>query len=204
MGLGFYHGSTTISPHRQSSKSHGDLTATRFKTKELTQDVQNAVEEGLTIHYRVTDTMDFLNRLLPVEKTKLNAILEHMEAEELYDSKSRRWKGFSDPTRQESGLKETKPKGKKGQKGPKEEKKPKENALYGAFFRIAEAIRVFIEEKGLGSTSEMGASKWVDYHSQSPKTPDSNVAQLRPDVLFALRAVAEQTVLKDLQVRTTF
>ena len=139
--------------------------------------------------------MDFLNRLLPVEKTKLDAILEHMEAEKLYDSKSRRWQGFSDPTHQESGLKEKKkPKGKKGQKGPKEEKKPKENSLYGAFCRIAEAIRVFIEEKGLGSISEMGASKWVDYHSQSPKTPDSNAAQLRPDVLFALRAVAEQTV----------
>ncbi len=196
MGLGFYHGSTTISPHRQSSKSHGDLTATRLKTKEQAQEVQDAVEEDLTIHYRVTDTMDFLNRLLPVEKTKLDAILEHMKAEELYDSKSRRWKGFSDPTRQESGSKEKKkPKGKKG---------PKENALYGAFCRIAEAIRVFIEEKGLGSSSEMGPSKWVDYHSQSPKTPDSNAAQLRPDVLFALRAVAEQTVLKDFQVRTTF
>jgi hypothetical protein len=144
--------------------------------------------------------MDFLNRLLPVEKTKLDAILKHMKDEKLYDSKSRRWKGFSDPTR-ESGSKK---KGRKGQKGPKEEKKPKEKALYGAFCRIAEAIRVFIEEKGLGSTSEMGASKWVDYHSQSPKTPSRNAAQLRPDVLFALRAVAEQTVLKDFQVRTTF
>jgi len=207
MGLGFYHGSTTLSPHRQSSKSHGDLTATRFKTKELAQDVQDAVEEDLTIHYRVTDTMDFLDRLLPVEKTKLDAILEHMKAEKLYDSKSRRWKGFPDPTtRQESGSKEKKkPKGKKGEKGRKEEKKPKENALYGAFCRVAEAIRVFIEEgKGLGSTSEMGASKWVDYHSKSPKTPDGNAAQLRPDVLFALRSVAEQTVLKDSQVRTTF
>jgi len=122
MGLGFYHGSTTVSPHRQS-KSHGDLTATRLETKELAQDVQDAVEEDLTIHYRVTDTMDFLNRLLPVEKTILDAILKHMKAEELYDSKSRRWKGFSDPMHQESGSKKKKPKGKKWQKGPKEKKK---------------------------------------------------------------------------------
>jgi len=71
----------------QSSKSHGDLTATRLKTKELAQDVQDAVEEDLSLHYRVTDsdTIDSLNRLLPVEKTKLDAILEHMKV--LYDSK---------------------------------------------------------------------------------------------------------------------
>ena len=160
-----------------------------MRTKELAKHVQDSVEEDLTLHYRVTDTTEFLNRLFPVEKTDLDSILEYMKDKEFYNSETRRWTGFPDLTRQESESTEM--------------KKPKEDALYGPFSQIAEAIRVFAEKRRR-STSEMGASKWVDYHSQSPKTPNSNAAKLRPDVIFALRAVAEQTVSKDSQVRTMF
>ena len=181
MVKGFYYGASTISPHR---KPHGDLTATRMKTNELAQDVLDAVEEDLTLHYRVTETSEFLNRLLPVGKKMLDAILLHMIGEKLYDTHTRRWRGFPEHTRES-----------------RKEKKPKENALYGPFCEIAEAIRKFVESR---TSSQMGATQWIDYHSKSPKTPYSNAAQLRPDALFALQAVAEQTVLKEAQVRTPF
>ena len=188
MVLGFYHGSTVTSPHRQL-KPHGDLTATRMKTKEVAQDVQDEVELDFTLHYRVTDTTQFLDRLLPVKKSTLDAILQHMKDKQMYDSQTQRWKGIPGHTRQESG---------------KKTKKPKESSLYGPFCAIAEAIREYVEARVRPSASEMGSSKWVDYHSKSPKSFDSKSAQLRPDALFALQAVAEQTVLIESQVRTLF
>src|SRR6266540_439614 len=127
----FYRGSTAISPHRQELKSHGDLTASRMKTRELAQDVQDAVEQDFTLHYRVTDTKQFLDRLLPVEKTTVNAILQYMKKEQFYDSQTQRWTGFPDPTRQERGSKSKK---------KKKKKKSKETSLYGPFCAIAEAI----------------------------------------------------------------
>jgi hypothetical protein len=101
-----------------------------MKTREFAQDVQDAVEQDFTLHYRVTDTEDFLARLLPVEKKTLDAILHDMKHEKLYDTQTQRWKGFPDPTRREEGETDTK-------------KKPKENSMYGPFCAIAEAIRVF-------------------------------------------------------------
>jgi len=71
--------------------------------------------------------------------------------------------GFSGSTRQESGT---------------ELMEAKENSLYGPFCAIAEAIREFVEARGRPSGSEMGSSKWVDYH-------DSESAQLKPGALFA-------------------
>ena len=185
----FYRGDTAISPHRQRLKSHGDLTASKMKTKELVQDVQDEVEADFTLHYRVTDTKQFLDKLLPVEKSTIDQILQHMKDEQIYDSQTQRWTGFPDPTRQESRL---------------EKKKPKENSLYGPFCAIAEAIRTFAEKQARSSVSGMGTTKWVDYHSKSPRSWDSRAAQLRPDALFALQAIAERTVLKKSQVRIRF
>lgn len=185
---GFYTGDSTLTPHRQP-KSHTGLTATRMKTKELAQDVQDDVEEDFTLHYRVTDTDQFLKKLLPVEQATLDAVLLYMTNDEkLYDATTNRWTGFPDPTCQESGA--TK----------KEKKKLKEKSLYGPFCAIAEAVRGFLEKRR--TASQMGDTKWVDYHAKSPKTQDRQAALLRPDVLFALRVIAEQMALKGYQVRT--
>ena len=184
-----YHGSTAISPHRRGLKSHGELTT--MKTRELAQDVQNAVEQDFTYHYRVTDTKDFLDRLLPVRKTMLDRILRHMKEVNLYDSEKKRWKGFPEPGRRGSGSKKKEKK-----------KKSKENSMYGPLCEIAEAIRQFAEEQR--SSSEMGATKWMDYHSKSPLSENTQAAQLRPDALFAFTAIAHQTVLEECQVRVLF
>lgn len=189
---GFYTGDSTLTPHRQS-KSHTGLTATRMKTKEFAQDVQDDVEEDFTLHYRVTDTDQFLNKLLPVEQETLDAVLRYMTNDEkLYDSTTQRWKGFPDPTCEESGA--TK----------KEKKKLKEKSLYSPFCATAEAIRGFLEkQRGAASKmddTKMGDTKWVDYHANSPKSQDRQGAQLRPDALFALRVIAEQTALEGCQV----
>ena len=184
---GFYTGDSTLTPHRQS-KSHTGLTATRMKTKELAQDVQDAVEEDFTLHYRVTDTDQFLKKLLPVEQATLDAVLLYMTNDKkLYDATTQRWTGFPDSTRQESGA------------TTKENKKLKEKSLYSPFCATAEAIREFLEKSR--TASQMGDTKWVDYHANSPKTQDRQGAQLRPDALFALRVIAEQTALKECQVR---
>ena len=184
---GLYSGDSTLTPHRQS-KSHTGLTATRMKTKELAQDVQDAVEEDFTLHYRVTDTDQFLKKLLPVEQATLDAVLLYMTNDKkLYDATTQRWTAFSVPTRQESGA------------TTKEKKKLKEESLYGPFCATAEAIREFLEKRR--TASQMGDTKWVDYHANSPKTQDQQGAQLRPDALFALRVIAEQTALKECQVR---
>ncbi len=191
MVLGFYCSNSGLSPHHQL-KSHGELTVTRMKTKVLAQDVQDVVEQDFTLYYHVTDTEQFLNKLLPVEKATLDAILQYMKNKNLYDSTTQRWTGFPDPMRQESRLKEKK----------EEEKKPKEKSLYDLFCAIAEAIRGFAE-KQRPTTLQMGDTKWVDYHTKSPQSQDRQGAQLRPDVLFALQVIADQTVLKECQVRVS-
>jgi hypothetical protein len=184
---GFYIGDSNLTPHRQP-KSHTGLTATRMKTKELAQDVQDEVEEDFTLHYRVADTDQFLKKLLPVERATLDAVLLYMTNEEmLYDATANRWIGFPDPACQESGA-------------TKKEKKLKEKSLYGPFCAIAEAIRGFSEKTR--TASQMGDTQWVDYHAKSPKTQDRQAALLRPDVLFALRVIAERMALKGYQVRT--
>ena len=156
-----------------------------MKTQELAQDVKNAVEQDFTYHYRVTDTEDFLNRLLPVQKATLDTILQNMKKANLYNPQTKRWKGFPDPGRRGSGSKKNEKK-----------KRSKENSMYGPFCEIAEAIREFAEQ---GSSSEMGATKWVDYHSKSPLSENTQAAQLRPDALFAFTAIAHQTVLEEVE-----
>lgn len=183
MVLGFYRGDSGLSPRRQL-KSYGELTATRMKTKELAQDVQDAVEQDFTLHCRVTDTEQFLNQLLPVEKTTLDAILQYMKNKNLYDSTTQRWTGFPDPMHHERGSK-------------------REKSLYGPFCAIAEAIRGFAE-KERPTALQMGDAKWVDYHSKSPRSQDRQAARLRPDALFALRVIADQTELNESQVRILF
>jgi len=182
MGLGFYRGDSGLSPHRQL-KSHGEL-STRMKTKELAQDVQDEIEQDFTLHHRVTDTEQFLDKLLPVEKATLDAILQYMKNNNLYNSATQRWAAFPDSIRKESGSKK---------------KKPKEKSLYGPFCAIAEAIRKFAEKRRPNSL--MGDTEWVDYHSKSPQSQDRQGAQLRPDALFALRVIANQTAC---QVRVPF
>ena len=50
------------------------------------------------LYYCVADTSLFLERLLPVEKSTVDTILQHMTDEQIYDSQTQRWKGFPDPT----------------------------------------------------------------------------------------------------------
>ena len=176
---------------RRNLKSHGELTTTQMKTREFAQDVQNPVEQDFTYHYRVAETEAFLDRLLPVPKTTLDRILQHLKKTNLYDSEAKRWKGFPDHGRRGNGWKKKEKK-----------KKSKENSMYGPIREIAEAIREFAEEQG--SSSEMGATKWVDYHSKSPLSENTQAAQLRPDALFAFTAIAHQTVLGESEVRKLF
>ena len=75
--------------------------------------------------------------------------------------------------------------------------------MYGPFCAIAEAIRGFIEKQCL-SVRDMGSTKWMDYHSNSPLSQNTQAAKLRPDALFALQAIAHQTLLKESQVRALF
>jgi hypothetical protein len=158
-------------------------------TTTAAQDVQDVVELDFAFHYRVTDTEQFLNKLLPVEKATLDTILQYMKNKHFYNSTTQRWTGFPDATCQGS---------KKMEEEEEKEKKPKEKSLYGPICAIAEAIRGFAE-KQRSTASQMGDTKWVDYHTKSPQSQDRQGAQLRPDALFAL-----QTVLKECQVRVLF
>lgn len=204
MATALYRGSTAISPHRQPSKSHGELTTTAMKTKEFAQDVKEAVEQDFMLHCRVTDTEKFLDTLLPVEATIVNAILKLMIDDKHYNPQTQRWAGFPDPT-------PTPPRESKSKKGKSKEKKreskeknPQENSLYGPFTTIAEAIRNAAERQAGSSISQMGSTKWVDYHSKSPMSQDSQAAQLRPDALFAFQTVADLTPSNESQVRISF
>jgi hypothetical protein len=147
-------------------------------TTERQADVQEAVEQDFKLHYRVTDTTQFLDKLLPVEQAIVDEILQSSEVKKLYDSQNKRWVGFPEPGT-----------------------KFKESSMYGPFNRIAEAIRVAAEKLKKGTLSEVGPTTWADYHSRSPTTQDSNAAQLRPDVLFALRLVADHAKSSTFQVR---
>src|ERR1700691_4639067 len=99
---------------------------------EQAQDVLDAVEEDFTLHYRVVDTNEFLNRLVPVEPSIVEKILQKMKNKGLYSSKTKRWTKFPNPSQQKSEKKE--------EPGNKP-KLPQEKYLYGPFRDMAEAIR---------------------------------------------------------------
>ncbi len=121
MTVHYYNASSGTPQRSELKKSQGDLTATRMYNVE--QDVHEAVEQDFTLHYRVTDTTQFLNKLLPVEQAIVEKILKLEEIEQLYDSQRKRWIYFPEP-----------------------ESKFTENALYDPFNRITEAIRVAAEK----------------------------------------------------------
>ena len=180
----YYHGSAGISPRRQNVKrSHGELTATNMHSIERQPDVQDAVEQDFTLHFRVTDTAEFLQKLLPVEKTTVANILQTMKKKVIYDSKSGRWRGFPAPNSEH-----------------------KEESLYAPFNEIAEAIRLAAEKikEESPSASEMGPTIWADYHTRSPKSHDKQAAQLRPDILFALKIVADLAGSNEFKVSIPF
>ena len=165
-----------LSPHLRSKKlmngpMEGDL---------------DSVEQDSTLHYRVTETKQFLDRLLPADIRIVTAILQFMKDENLYDSQTQRWSGFPVPTHQENGF---------------EKMKSNDSSLYGPFCAIAEAIRGFAETRARLSISEMGTTKWIKYHSKSPRSTNS---QLRPGALFTLQAIAEHMGLNVSQVRKWF
>ena len=180
-----YSGASGNSPQRQLSKSQGPLST--MTNKEQAGDVKAAVEEDLRLHRRVSNTKQFLAKLLHVEDNTVNAIFQSMKVQHLYNDQMRRWTGFPDP------------------RGPKtkDEKKPQERSLYAPFTTIAEAIRKVAETFAGPSRSNMGVAKWVDYHSKSPKSQDSQAAQLRPDNLFAFQTDAVPFQSDESQVRIT-
>jgi hypothetical protein len=55
------------------------LDGDEMTTRELAQDVQDAVEQDYTLHYRVTDAEQFLDRLLPVQKATCGKMLQYMK-----------------------------------------------------------------------------------------------------------------------------
>src|SRR5260221_3371653 len=174
----YYNASSATPLRSELKKRHGDLTATRMYTTERQSDVQEAVEQDFKLHYRVTDTTQFLDKLVPVERTIVDKILQSTEVKRLYDSQNKRWAGFPEPGT-----------------------KFKESSIYRPFNRIAEAIRLAAENLRKGTPSEVGPTTWADYHSRSPTTQDSKAAQLRPDVLFALKLVADHAKSSAFQVR---
>jgi len=177
-----YYDTSTGTPHHSKSKKHpGDLTATRMYTTELQPDVEQAVEEDFRLHCCVADTTEFLRRLLPVEPATIQKIFQKMKDDKKYDTQSQRWAGFPDPN-----------------------PNFKENSLYGPFNAIAEAIRQAAENLRTGTATEAGPTMWADYHSRSPSTQDSQPAQLRPDILFALRFLAEHSSKVRTALLTSF
>lgn len=174
-----YYDASSGTPHRSELQKHrGDLTATRMYTTEYQPDVEQAVEQDFSLHYRLTDTGHFLDKLLPVEQAIVDSILQTEEVSRLYNSRSKRWVGFSEPG-----------------------SKFRENSLYGPFNDIVEAIRLTAEKLRSTTASDVGPTMWADYHSKSPKTQDSQAAQLRPDVLFALKHVADHAKSEEYEVR---
>lgn len=158
---------------RPAGELHGTM-----DIKEHFTDVEAAVKQDFTLHYRVTSTAKFLKKLLPVEKTIVNKILQKMKEKHLYDPQSRRWALFPHSIDRENKYLET--------------------SLYLPFNIIAESIRVAAQEikKADSSGSAMGPARWVDHHSKSPKSHDTQGSQLRPDALFVLEILARSKKTK--------
>src|SRR5260221_9487872 len=77
---------------------------------ELVQGDLDSVEQDFTLHYHVTETKQFLDKLLPVDIRTVVAILQFMKDENIYDSQTQRWSGFPVPTHQENGSRKKKKK----------------------------------------------------------------------------------------------
>ena len=158
--------------------------------KEFAEDVNAAVEEDLRLHRRVSDTQQFLARLLPVEEDTVNAILHSMKIQHLYNDQTRRWTGFPDPSPPKT-------------KSEDEREKKPHRSLYAPFATIAEAICKVAGTFASPSRSKMGRAKWVDYHFKSPKSQGSEAAQLRCENIFVFQTDTALTPSNESQVKIT-
>ncbi|KAF8963675.1 hypothetical protein BDZ97DRAFT_988602 [Flammula alnicola] len=135
--------------------------------KETAEDVKEAVERDFQMHCRVAETDALMAKLLPVPDSVITKVLKKMEVNCCYVAG--KWKAFPSPNAAQ-----------------------KEEEVYKAFISVANAIREAAEEvmKEEGSSHErLGANEWVDYHSRTPISQDTDGAPIRPDALLALLAL---------------
>ncbi|KIJ31993.1 hypothetical protein M422DRAFT_783649 [Sphaerobolus stellatus SS14] len=132
-------------------------------------DVRKDVERDLSNLYSVADTDIFLENIHPIANTVINDIMAQLEANEVYNKTSERWRDFPDKIT------------------------PEQN-LYPAFCAIANAINDIVDKYDESKRPGSIRGRWVNCSAKSPKSWDDFAALIRPDMAF----VSHPTHVKDL------
>ncbi|KAF9479360.1 hypothetical protein BDN70DRAFT_878848 [Pholiota conissans] len=132
--------------------------------QETAQEVSRAVDQDYDKHCRVADTEEFMTRLLPVPVSIIKAVREVMEYRGTYSNS--RWVAF-----------------------PESKDNPKEDAVYEAFIKVANAIHdvaLSTANRPEEDLKYFSRSAWVDCHSKTPVSLEEDGAHIRPDAFLAL------------------
>jgi hypothetical protein len=140
------------------------------RTKTLAADIDDAVNKDLRNHFFVCDTTEFLDCVLPVPQTCVEKVFKKLCKDSVY--KDGRWAHMpvSDSVAEEKH--------------------------YKPFIDIANAISEAVKASlGLASEGRVNGV-WVDRHSKSPKSPDEDAADTRPDCLH----VTSNDIIEQLDI----
>jgi hypothetical protein len=140
------------------------------RTKTLAADIDDAVNKDLRNHFFVCDTAEFLDSVLPVPQTWVEKVFKKLCKDSIYEGGRWACMPVSDSVAEENH--------------------------YKPFIDIAKAISDAVKAiSGLTSEGRVNGI-WVDRHSKSPKSPDEDAAETRPDCLH----VTSNTIIKQLDI----
>lgn len=143
--------------------ARAQTTTTMARTKSYASDMDKAVYIDLSNHFLISDTAEFLEKLLPVSESCVDTILKVLTKKSVY--KDGRWAKM--PASNNA----------------------KEDEIYKPFVEIANAISDQVATTGMGAQGRVNGV-WVDRHSKSPKSPDEDAAKICPDCLYVSSSAA--------------
>ena len=160
--------------HRRRADTHikasGSLASTHIPTKAV--DVNQMVLDELQYNTGIADTDAFINALLDVDKKIVSDIYDKLVEAKKYDTVNERWAGF--PLESEGT----------------------ESALYHPFVIAANAINEACAVVSPPLATRIHSS-WLDRHSISPSSRDSDAPAIRPDVISVIGARTDMEVMDE-------
>jgi hypothetical protein len=140
--------------------SRPQTTTAMVRSKTLATDIDNVVRRDLQNNFFLCHTDEFLDRFLPVPEYLVEEVFEKLckDSEPAY--KDGRWVRM--PTSDNVG----------------------EDAHYKPFVDISNAISDVVKASARFKGEGCANGVWVDRHSKSPKSPDEDAADTRPDCLL--------------------
>jgi len=145
-----------------------------YRQRDTAAELAKAVEADVRYNYRIADTPEFLEKILPVPSDMIESILKTLTKSGMYAHG--RWSGMP-------------------------ESDDKEHLHYDPFCKVANTIRDCVEQDIAGTPSGVVRATWVNRADKSPQSANKHAALVRPDCCLVTTTDAIDAL--DVKIATT-